>query len=97
MENNNIESVDFIKIDTEGYELHVIKGFGDKLRHVKIIQFEYGGTFLDNKINLIEVIEYLKNKGFDKFRYLHPNGQVEIADFKDHYQYCNIVCFNTSL
>ena len=43
--NKNIETIDFLKIDTEGYELNVLTGFEDYLENVKIIQFEYGGTF----------------------------------------------------
>lgn len=92
--NNNIKHIDFLKIDTEGYELHVLKGFGDFLKNIKIIQFEYGGTFLDNKIKLIDVKEYLEQKGFYKFAYLTNDGPQIIKDFSDHYQYCNIVCIN---
>ena len=61
---NNINEIDFLKIDTEGYEYDVITGFGEKIKNVKIIQFEYGGTFLDRNIKLIELINYLKNKDF---------------------------------
>ena len=86
--------VDFLKIDTEGYELNVLQGFEDTLENVKIIQFEYGGTFLDNNTKLIDVINYLGSKGFYKFSYLTNNGTVPILDFNDHYQYCNIVCIN---
>jgi FkbM family methyltransferase len=92
--NNNIEAIDFLKIDTEGYELNVLQGFEECLEIVKIIQFEYGGTFLDNNIKLIDVINYLQEKGFYKFSYLTYNGPVLITDFNDHYQYCNIVCIN---
>ena len=92
--NNNIETIDFLKIDTEGYELNVIKGFDDFLENIKIIQFEYGGTFLDNNTKLIDVIKYLENKNFYKFSYLTNNGPILITDFNDHYQYCNIVCIN---
>jgi FkbM family methyltransferase len=91
---NNIESVDFLKIDTEGYELNVLQGFEDCLKIVKIIQFEYGGTFLDNGKKLIDVITYLKQKGFYNFSYLTNEGPVLITNYKDHYQYCNIVCLN---
>jgi FkbM family methyltransferase len=91
---NNIKRIDFLKIDTEGYELNVLQGFEDALEMVNIIQFEYGGTFLDNKIKLIDVIDYLKQKGFHKFSYLTHSGVVPITDFTDHYQYCNIVCIN---
>ena len=92
--NNNIKNIDFLKIDTEGYELNVLQGFEDFLENVNIIQFEYGGTFLDNNTKLIDVINYLQQKGFYKFSYLTNYGTVIITDFTDHYQYCNIVCIH---
>lgn len=92
--NNKLQSVDFIKIDTEGYELNVLKGFEEYLENVKIIQFEYGGTFLDNNTKLIDVIHYLEEKGFYKFSYLTPDGTHLITDFEDHYKYCNIVAIH---
>lgn len=92
--NNNIKNIDFLKIDTEGYELHVLQGFEDFIENIKIIQFEYGGTFLDNNKKLIDVINYLKQKGFYKFSYLTNYGTEIITNFNDHYQYCNIVCIN---
>lgn len=88
-----IEHIDFLKIDTEGFELDVLKGFGQTLERVKMIQFEYGGTYIDRKIKLIDVIEYLQGFGFKNFSYLVPNGYVPITDFTDHFRYCNIVCF----
>ena len=54
------------------------------------------GTFLDNKTKMIDVINYLEQKGFHKFSYLTANGTEIITDFSDHYQYCNIVCVNKS-
>jgi FkbM family methyltransferase len=92
--NNDIKKIDFLKIDTEGYELHVLQGFGDFIENIQIIQFEYGGTFLDNNKKLIDVINYLDQKGFHKFSYLTNDGPVPITNFDDHYQYCNIVCIH---
>jgi FkbM family methyltransferase len=97
MDENNIKNIDFVKIDTEGYELNVIKGFEDYVQNINIIQFEYGGTFLDNNTKLIDVINYLKDYGFHNFSYLTPDGPSIITDFTDHYQYCNIVCVNKNL
>lgn len=91
---NDIKTIDFMKIDTEGYELCVLQGFEDALKTVKIIQFEYGGTFLDNHVALREVIQHLERHGFYKFSYLVADGVVPITDYTDHYQYCNIVCFH---
>jgi len=95
--NNNIKNIDFLKIDTEGYELNVLQGFEDFLENIKIIQFEYGGTFLDNNTKLIDIINYLEKYGFYKFSYLTNNGPMLITDFNDHYQYCNIVCINKNI
>lgn len=94
VDSKNIKNIDFLKIDTEGYELDVLQGFEDFLENVKIIQFEYGGTFLDNNKKLIDVINYLQDKGFYNFSYLTSDGTKIITDFNDHYQYCNIVCIN---
>tara|TARA_B110000285_G_scaffold230412_1_gene296986 strand:- start:3912 stop:4595 length:684 start_codon:yes stop_codon:yes gene_type:complete len=96
MINSNITNVDFLKIDTEGYELNVLHGFEAYLENIKIIQFEYGGTFIDNNVKLIDVINYLEKKGFYKFSYLTCGGTGTelITDFTDHYKYCNIVCIN---
>ena len=90
----NIKNIDFIKIDTEGYEHNVLKGFEEYLQNVKIIQFEYGGTFLDNNTKLIDVVNYLEKLGFHKFSYLASYGVEPIKHLNDHYQYCNIVCVN---
>lgn len=94
VDSKNIKNIDFLKIDTEGYELDVLQGFEDFLENVKIIQFEYGGTFLDNNKKLIDVINYLQGKGFYNFSYLTSDGTKIITNFNDHYQYCNIVCIN---
>ena len=91
---NNVKPIDFLKIDTEGYELNVIQGFEEYIENIKIIQFEYGGTFLDNNTKLIDVTDYLEKKGFYNFSYLTPGGPQLINNFSDHYRYCNIVCVN---
>ena len=94
---HNILKIDFLKIDTEGFELSVLKGFGKYLKRVKLVQFEYGGTYLDNQIKLEDVKNYLESFGFKDFSYLVKNGTIPITDFKDHYQYCNIVCINKNI
>ena len=91
-----IESIEFLKIDTEGHELNVLKGFEDKLNIVRTIQFEYGGTYLDSKIKLVEVVDYLKTYGFENFAYLTDQGVMPLTDYTDHYSYSNIVCVKSS-
>ena len=38
---NNLEKIDFLKIDTEGYEYEVLKGLEDKIIKVRFIMFEH--------------------------------------------------------
>jgi FkbM family methyltransferase len=95
MNDNNIDLIDFMKIDTECHEYFVLKGFGDKLKNFKIIQFEYGPGQKDSNTTLLECINLLKENGFENFSYLsHNKILVKITDFVEHYCFCNVVCFN---
>lgn len=95
IKNNTIKEIDFLKIDTEGYEFNVLKGFGDELKIINCIQFEYGGTYIDSGDKLKDVIEHLARYGFTDFSYLEFDGLIPLTSFEDHYQHTNIVCFNS--
>lgn len=92
IENNKIEKIDFLKIDTEGFEFNVLKGLEKSMNIIDTVQFEYGGTFCDINIKLIEVVNWLKEKGFNYFYYVAPRQPILINDFSDHYQYSNVLC-----
>ncbi|HVR40616.1 MAG TPA: FkbM family methyltransferase, partial [Thermoanaerobaculia bacterium] len=61
-----IESIDFFKIDVEGHEMAVMRGMEKLFRtgHVKVIQFEYGGTNIDAHVLLKDVWELLEPHGY---------------------------------
>jgi FkbM family methyltransferase len=61
---HKISEIDILKIDTEGHDLQVIKGFGDMIENVKIIQFEYGVFNISSKDLLCNFFEYLESKDF---------------------------------
>ncbi|PTX98421.1 FkbM family methyltransferase [Opitutus sp. ER46] len=65
-----IAEVSFLKIDTEGGELEVLRGASEALGHerIKVLQFEYGGTYRDAGITLREVYQYLTGFGYRVFR-----------------------------
>ncbi len=52
VEENNIDSIDFIKIDTEGYDFNVLKGFENYLEKFGFCKFSYltnkGTKLIDN-------------------------------------------------
>lgn len=57
-----------IKIDTQGYEKNVIDGAFESLNKILIIQLEMSIVpMYENEILFIEMIEYLKNKGFQLY------------------------------
>ena len=61
---NSINSIDLIKIDTEGYELKVLKGLEQKINIVKniLIEFHHRDIFLDYKPE--EIHNFLVNNNF---------------------------------
>lgn len=90
---NSIDTIDFLKIDTEGAELLVFQGATDMLKQqkIKIIQFEYGGTYQDSKITLQEVYQLLRANKYTVFRIV-PDGLIQIEKWHDeleNYQYSN--------
>lgn len=57
----NLERIDYLKVDTEGAELLILRGASDALQNKKIncIQVEHGGTYDDAGFTMDELIEYL--------------------------------------
>ena len=57
----NLSKIDYLKIDTEGAELLILKGATQSLIDKKIncIQVEYGGTFEDVGFTVSDLIDYL--------------------------------------
>ena len=77
-----IKNIHYLQIDTEGFELEVLKGFEENLKNTKIIQFEYGSASLDNSFKLNDIIKYLEKYEFHKFSYLHKTGKTKLEDLK---------------
>jgi len=69
---NDIKHISLLKIDTEGYESEVLKGFGDTIKITDVVQFEYGKANLFTKYFLHDYYrEYGKDFYIGK---LYPNG-----------------------
>ena len=78
------EIIDFIKIDTEGNEYEVIKGLGNSIKLVKVIQFEFGGCNIDSRTYFQDFFYLLKNK-FKIYRIL-TDGLFEIVEYKETHE-----------
>jgi FkbM family methyltransferase len=92
------QNINYLKIDTEGYEYNVLKGASKLLENNKIefIQFEYGGTFREIGVKLNDVIGFLKDYDYGVYEMINgkPNA---ILNYVDNYQYNNFIATKYTL
>jgi FkbM family methyltransferase len=94
-----IKTIDFLKIDTEGSELSVLRG-AEKLigaGKIKIIQFEFNEMNVFSNSFMKDFIKLLKD--YNLYR-LMPNGFLPLSEYKplthELFAYQNIVAFHKS-
>jgi hypothetical protein len=76
MSNNNLQYIDYLKTDTEGFELNVLKSLENFINRVKLIHFEHHYDDM-----------YVKNYKFsDMHKYLVNNNFIQIYKFKMYFR-----------
>lgn len=80
----NIENIDFLKIDTEGNDFKVLKGFEEKLKNgkIRLIQFEYGPFSIVSKDLLKDFYDFLNQYGYVIGK-IYP-GYIDLRNFHIH-------------
>ncbi len=67
MKKKGIIQIDLLKIDTEGYEMQVLKGLQDKIKKIKLIHFEHHfDDMIMKDYKLSNIHNYLIKNGFKK-------------------------------
>ena len=67
LDNNSLNKVKILKIDTEGYDFNVIKGLESRIKDVEYIYFEHHFHNMLNKgYNLSDIHNYLIKNNFKK-------------------------------
>lgn len=63
---NKIKKINLVKCDVEGYDFEVIKGAKYSLKNevINFLQFEYNHRWIDNKVFLKDVFDFVKNKNY---------------------------------
>ena len=72
-----------LKIDVEGHELQVLLGATELLPHIRIIQFEFGGTDIDSKVFFRDFWYFFTSINFKIYR-LTPRGLLEILSYSEN-------------
>jgi FkbM family methyltransferase len=90
-----IDRVDFAKVDTEGYEMPILKAIPDVLaaRRIDCVQFEYGGSWVIGGHNLGAAVALFAAHGYEVFR-LMPAGVLPLRyaqDRDENFKYANFV------
>ena len=78
-ENNSIEEISLLKIDTEGFENKVLEGFKDYFPIINVIQFEYGMANLSSKYFLYDYFKEYSN--IFKIGKLYPRGVIFFENY----------------
>jgi FkbM family methyltransferase len=96
-----IDSIDLLKIDTEGFDLDVIHGFGDMIaqRKVGVLQFEHYAVSMCYRRPFSDVVQLFSDAGYQLAK-LFPEGVRFMADRRDVFAEAvgpNFVAFSPDL
>jgi len=94
-----LDRIDFLKIDTEGHDLSVLRGARGALAAgaVRVIQFEYHKLWAHSRATLGEAWGLLNSHDYEVFRV--RAGGLEVADyepFRDYFGYSNYLAVLSS-
>jgi FkbM family methyltransferase len=93
----NIDCIDLLKVDTEGYELKVLKGAEEIIKKggVRCLHIEFNEMNVESRTFMKDIIEFLTE--YKVYR-MFPNGLVEIKKYNPPYHeifaYQNIVAIH---
>ena len=90
--NLNEKEIDVLKMDIEGYELFALKGLGRAIKHIKAIQFEFGGANIDTKTFFQNFWYFFIKHDYDLFR-ITPFGVQKINEYKEEDEFFSTTNF----
>ena len=99
--NSNLPAqlIDYVKIDIEGHELDALNGMGERIRDIKIIQFEFGGCNIDTRTFFQDFWYFFKDNNFRIYR-ITPTGCNLIPSYRESDEFfstTNYIAVNNSL
>ena len=90
------QKIDFIKIDVEGNEMRVLNGMKKIIHDVKVIQIEFGGTWVDSRFFYRDLFDYFKEYNFNLYR-IAPNKLIKVNKYEEideYFTFTNFVAIN---
>ena len=98
IEKENINYIDLLKIDTEGYEFNILKGISKFYKKVRLIYFEhhYDDMIIKN-YKFGDIHRLLKNYGFKKIKKVKCFLENLLSIFTKIQDFLNYYFFSLSL
>jgi len=93
---NNVQSLDFIKIDVEGSEIKVLKGGIKTIQSRQpIILYEYSTTIdkLSNSENSQQSFDFIQELGYTQFVIQNENKLVRLDSYDPKLDSVNVIAF----
>lgn len=95
---HGIDRVDFAKVDTEGYEMPILRAIPDVLgaHRIDCVQFEYGGSWISGGHSLGAAVALFAEHGYEVFRVM-PWGLLPlryVASRDDNFKYANFAALH---
>jgi Methyltransferase FkbM domain len=89
IQQNNISTIDFMKMDIEGAELLALKGATKALEQnlIKALSFEFGCGNVNSRTFFRDFWELLHPLGFVFYRILPGGGLWRVADYYEDLEY----------
>jgi hypothetical protein len=78
--------IDLLKLDIEGHEFKALQGCGESIKHINVIQFEFGGTQIDTRTYLRDIWDFFIENGFELFR-ISPIGRMKTSEYDERHEY----------
>lgn len=75
------QHIDICKIDIEGHELDALLGFGEAIKYISVIQFEFGGCNIDTRTFFQDFWYFFKEHEFELFR-ISPIGLIHLPRYR---------------
>lgn len=89
LNDNNINSIDFLKLDAEGYTYEILEGFGDKINNIKSmhIEAEHAEDGIAHYL-FPDIEKFLNNQGFIMVQFNRMANQSDSLWVKKEFLKC---------
>lgn len=90
-------TIDILKLDIEGHELDALRGMGEAIRAVRVVQFEFGGCNIDTRTFFQDFFRFFTGAGFRLHR-ITPLGLDAIDQYREideFFSTTNFIATNT--